>query len=497
MKIRKNFIVEFSVALIVNLLLCNSVLAFSTVSFSKVFAQETYTYYGFIPAKIYRYNLTIEDDPNSGWRLAGNATTVALVAIVGITDYTHVKVTDQSNDTLVSETTINSMQKHYVILPNGTFFKVETSELVGVLLINYGTMTNLIYNNETFSPAPNTFYQSTNGAYVGKEFILISSQTHGNVQYSIQYAVFALEKSTVTVTREDGDEHQYTIDVNGWKELMLDSFKAYKIVSTGNIMIQSGRPVDIWGDARTFYIPAAVGGGFVGQTFYSWSASGGSWDFVESYGFRVSATQNTKITVYSLETKQPILTADVPGGSGFGFKPQPNAFVVQSDHPVLLEYVHNGSLANSQGHNGTYGAYGSGVGFFGVKPNEDTPFYLPMDSFVEAYVFASEDTTITLDDYTYTVKADSHYLLTMPGTHIIRSNKNVIVETLNWPNQPENQGLLYDGTQVPCVQTADAVTNVTLTPLEGLPFLYIIIGAAVAIIAVVVVFLFMRGRSRK
>ena len=495
--LRKNFKVELSVAVIATLLLCNSLLAFSPVTISKVSAQEGYTYYGYIPAKIYRYNLTIGNDPNSGWRLAANATTKVLIAVVGMKDNTHVKIYDQSNDTLVSDTTLNSMQKHYVLLPNGTFFKVETSKMACVMLINYANWTRLINNNETMSPAPATFYQSTNGAYVGKEFYLISSQTHGNVQYSIQYAIFALEKSTVTVTREDGDEHQYVIDANGWKELMFDCFKAYKIVSTGNIMIQSGRPPDIWGYARTFYVPATVGGGFVGETFYSWSTT--SWDWTENYGFRVSATQDTKVKVYSLETKQQILTANVVGGSGWGFKPQAPAFVVQSDHPVLLEYMHNGSLANANGQNGTYDAYGSGVGFFGVKPNEDTPFWLSApDSYVEAYIFASEDTEITIDDYTYSIKADSYHLLTQPGTHVIRSNKNVVVETLNWPNTPEYQGLqTWDGTQVLCVQTVGSVTDVTLAPLESFPLLYVIIGAAVAAIAVIVAFLFMRGRGRK
>jgi hypothetical protein len=212
----------------------------------------------------------------------------------------------------------------------------------------------------------------------------------------------------------------------------------------------------------------------------------------------VSATQDTKITVYSLETKAQILPANVKANSGFGFKPTAPAIFVQSDKPVTLELVNNGSIerANSAG---TYGAYGSGVGYFGVKPNEDTPFFLPVDSYDQAYIFASQDTQVTVDGTIRTIKADSYYLVTDPGMHIINSIKNVVVETLNWPNTPDYQGLQYSGIQITSIQTANIVTNITLTPIgeSGFPMMYVIIGAAAAAIGVIVVFLFMRSRGKK
>ncbi len=121
-----------------------------------------------------------------------------------------------------------------------------------------------------------------------------------------------------------------------------------------------------------------------------------------------------------------------------------------------------------------------------------------MDSYVEAYIFASEDTDITLDGNNEPIKAGTYFSLSTPGTHTIRANKNVVVETLNWPNTPENQGLAYDGVQIPSVQTVDMVVDVTLTPLgEGFPIMYVVIGAAAAGICVIVAFIFMRGRGKK
>ncbi len=315
--------------------------------------------------------------------------------------------------------------------------------------------------------------------------------------YTVGYAVFALENAEVIVTRNDSEQQQYSIPVNTWKEILWQPFRTYKVASTGYIMIQSGRPVNIWGDARSLFLPSTEGG-FVGNTFYSWSQP--SWDPTESYGFRVSAAQDAKITVWNLETKQQILTANVQAGSGVSFKPSANAIVVQSDKPITLQYLHNGSITNSQYSTGPgiYGAYGSGVAYLGVKPNEDTTFYLSVDSYVEAYIFASEETDITLDGNDWIIQAGTYFSLSTPGTHTIRANKNVVVETLNWPNTPENQGLAYNGVQIPSVQTVDVVVDVTLTPLgEGFPIMYVVIGAAAAGICVIVAFIFMRGRGKK
>jgi hypothetical protein len=493
MKVKTNFMKEFSAVAIIILLICNFSLFFFLANVHEVYAQEKYDYYGYVPAKMWRYNLTDENNLTSGWRLATNSTgtsgfTIAgLVAVVGIVNSTHVKVYSMDNGSLVSETTIDSMQKYYAVFRNGTFFRVETDKLASVYLLNYGSVPAWNATNA----AADSFYQSTSGTYVGKEFILLGTGTG----YTIGHAIFALENAEVTVTRNDSIQEQYKIPVNTWKEILWQPFRTYKIVSTGYIMIQSGRPVDIWGDARSFFLPSAEGG-FMGNTFYSWSQP--SWDPIEAYGFRASAAQDAKITVLNLETKQQILTTNIQAGSGFSFKPSANAIVVQSDKPVTVEYLHNGSIANSQGHNGTYDAYGSGVAYLSVKPNEDTPFYLPEDSSVEAYIFASENTDITIDGNDWTIQANTYFSLSTPGTHIIKANKNVVVETLNWPGTPPYQGLAYNGVQIPSVQTVDVAVDVTLTPLgEGLPIMYVVIGAAAAGIGVVVVFIFMRGRGKK
>ncbi len=474
---------------IFTILLCSFILSFTQFAVSEVHAQDTmYEYYGYVPARIWQYNLTDGNNVDSGWKLqTGTVASAALVVIVGIVNGTHVKVYNLDDMSLVSEATIGSMQRHYAVFRNGTFFKVETSELANVMLLNYGSVPT---SNATSGPLPVAFYQATDGAYVGKEFVFMGS----GLGYNLDYLILALENADVTVTRDDGDIQQFPIAANAWEEPIWRPFRVYKVVSTGNIMIQSTRLPNAWGEVRTLCVPS-VEGGFVGKTFYSWAQT--SWDPIESYGFRVSAAQDAVITVWNLETKQQILTKVVQAGSGFGFKPQAPVIVVQSDQPVTLEYIHNGSLESVDGP-GMYGAYGSGVGYIGVKPDEDTPFYLPVDSYVEAYIFASEDTDIIIDGTESAISANAYITLTIPGTHVLRANRKLVIEILNWPSEPEFQGLQYEGVQVPSVQTVDVVPDVTLTPLgESFPIMYIAIGIAIAAIGGIGALLFIKGRVKK
>jgi hypothetical protein len=468
--------------IIIILLSFFSFLIFPPAISSKMQANGEYTYYGVVPARLYQYNLTDLNDPNSKWRLdTGSVSNTSMVAISAIKDNTEVKVYVLNNSTLVSDVVLQSTEKRLVVLPNATAFKVVTTEFVSVLLLRYD-------NDSTYIPVPNTFYQSTSGAYVGTEFVFMASQ-----RVDIAYVILALENAEVTITGEDGDMKAYSLEANTYKELVLRGLTTYRVESTGNIMIQSGRPPDIYGVYYGFFVPA-VEGGFVGQTFYTWSTT--SWDPRESYGFRVSAAQDTTVTVWNLQTKELLMTADVARGGGFGFKPLAPVAVVKSTAPVTLMYVHNGSIESSLPANSTYGAYGSGVAYIGVRPNEDTPIYLPMQSYVEAYIFASEETQITIDGSPYTLSADSFYLYAQLGTHIIRSDKKVVIEVLSWPSTPPIQGLQYEGVQIPCIQTVNVVPNVILTPLgEAFPITYIAIGAATATIAVVAVFLLRKRHS--
>jgi hypothetical protein len=239
-------------------------------------------------------------------------------------------------------------------------------------------------------------------------------------------------------------------------------------------------------------VPSAEGG-FVGKVFYA--ASTTDWDAEEDYGFRVSAVQDTTVTIWNLQTKEKLMEFIVKGGEGVGFMPKADAILVQSIEPVTLAYVHNGSLLRTI-YPGR--AYGSGIAYIGVKPYEESVFFLPTNSTCEAYVFANERATVTLDDALVTVEADSYYVLMAAGTHRIISDTNIVVEVTHWPLNPPYQGLNFEGVEIPCVQTVSVVPDVTLTPLgETLPFTYIVIAGAAGVAAAAIIGLFLIKHRRK
>jgi hypothetical protein len=486
---------------------------YTSVNLSVGAIDENYTYYGIVPSKIYRYYLKNWDDRNSGWIIGNtsirigapflNGTAVAIksmIAIVAAENNTNVEVRDLSDNSLLSSAHLSSMEKHLVLLDNGTTFKVVSDKQVSVLLLNYQQIppTNVLEG-----PTPYTFYTSSDGLYVGKEFVLMASEGTG-----ADYTILAIEKSTVTVTKDDGDIQQYSLDANSYKKnnLMLSPFRVYKIESTGNIMVQSGAIDANGGGGYTacFPVPSAQGG-FVGTFFLtkSLTAEGGQgWDSRRDYGYRIEAVEDAKVKVFDLETKQVLNDITVKGGSGTAVGPSANAIAVQSDKPITLSLIHNGSIEMTRpltaGVGGTLSGYGNGVMFISIQPNKNTMIYLPVDAYVETHFFAKEETQLTIDDVIQTIHADSDFLYTQPGIHKVQSNKNVVLQIDFWPNEPDYQGLWYTGATIPSIETVNVNPTVTITPLgEGLPMMYVIIGAGAAAVAVIVGLLVMRRRSGK
>ncbi len=475
-------------------------------SFHPSLGNPDYTYYGVVPSNIYLYLLNDPLNFTSGWVQGTNGSrtgspgldgmtvaTNALLAIVASEDGTNVRVYDLADGSLLSQRTINSMGKHLVLLANGTAFKVVSDKQVSVLLLNYQTMPAA---TATEGPLPYTFYTDVNGLYVGKDFVLMGSEQVFYTENKF-YTVFAVEKSTVTVTPEDGQGTDYSLEANSYKTLMCDPFKVYRIESTGNAMVESsvtwadiGAGVSPHRYRSSILVPCATGG-FVGQFFYAKSTT--SWDPDTDYGFRISATEDAKVKVYNLQTMQLMEELSVQGGTGLGFQPAADAISVQSDKPVTLSYINNGSLGTAR-----TAQIGVGMMFMGVQPNEDTPVYLPTEANVEVYFFASQQTELTVDGGSQTIQPDEPKLLVLAGAHTVQADHSVVVQVNFWPTTPEYQGFWFPGAAIPSVETVADNPTVILTPMEGgFPTTYIIAGAGGAAAVVIVAVLVIRRRGGK
>jgi len=88
-----------------------------------------------------------------------------------------------------------------------------------------------IPNETTFEgPIPTTYYISTDGSYIGKEFIFIASQGLSGTRYRI----LALEDSKVTVYKEDGGTYMsFGLKANEYKDQLYPHLKDTKLFQLG------------------------------------------------------------------------------------------------------------------------------------------------------------------------------------------------------------------------------------------------------------------------
>ncbi|MBS7654704.1 hypothetical protein KEJ43_06505, partial [Candidatus Bathyarchaeota archaeon] len=410
-----------------------------------------------------------------------------LLAMAAWEDSTTVDVYDLKTGELLSQAVLNAMDKHYVVLRNGTMFKVESNKPLCVLLLDYQSEPAV---NATSGPIPHTYYPATDGSFVGKEFIFLAS-----TDLNPQFTILALERADVEITSDDGsDKKSFSLDANAYRRVLLRSWHTYKVRSTGYIMIQSGSPHSYWDPHFSYAIPSA-NGAFLGTRFYTYSES--LWDAYEDYGFRIYSLERTKVTVYDLQSLEVMKEFTVEGESSYRFQaPAREAIAMESEKPVWLIFMHDGDIYKTVGFQSyRENAYGSGLVYIGVRPNEDTLIYLPRNSTCEAYIFVSEVANVEVDGFSTTLQPDKYFFLTQPGLHKIRSNKNTLVLIIHWPLIPENQGIEYPGTLIPCIETVHVYHEVALTSMgKAFPITYIIAGASTMVVIAIVVFFLRRRR---
>jgi hypothetical protein len=488
----KGFLIAILLIMPLNILLLNS--------------QSEYVYYGVVPARIWYYEtVSGTNDLSLGWRLV--PATVAdhgYIAIVASQDGTQVRVYTLPGKTLVSEFSLNAMGKRYVSLPNGTMFKVVSDKLVSVLLMSPPPGGGVPGVDATAGPIVAGFYNSVAGAYVGKEFVIETSQGLKGLLHTI----FAIEDAEVTLTDEDGSTQTFKLKANTYRELQPKPLTTYRINSTGNIMIQGGYMTINGKDMqRSFFVPSAEGG-FIGRRFYSGVADlADEGSLTEENGFVIFALEDAKVTVWDLYNQKAVEELNVKVGEPAYVRPSEikvfQAIAFDSDKPITVQFLHSGSIKWA----GMGVSYGAGLTYLGIRPNEDTPFMLPTNSTIYAYLFAGEDANVVVDDVPMTLRPDEPWIISTPGPHTVRSSKNLVLLLLHYPLIPPNQGIVFQslengfGVTVPCVQTVSVTPSVTLHPLSGegftLPTNYIIILVILIVIIVIVAIVVLRRNKER
>ena len=143
---------------------------------TSVQCADEYTYYGVVPSRIWYARPkksmpgAAELDVSSGFEIDPlSVAKFALISIVATKDNTDVKVYTLNDGKLVSSVELNTMQKHFVTLPNGTIFKIVSNNVVSVMLVGGNIGGADLDPNKGVGPGAATFVTSVDGIYVGKQ----------------------------------------------------------------------------------------------------------------------------------------------------------------------------------------------------------------------------------------------------------------------------------------------------------------------------------------
>jgi mannose-6-phosphate isomerase-like protein (cupin superfamily) len=172
--------------------------------------------------------------------------------------------------------------------------------------------------------------------------------------------------------------------------------------------------------------------------------------------------------------------------------------VVETDKPVTLAFVHNKSKVREEGSRDR--VLLGGTTFMGIKPDEETPFLLPLEYSAKAYVFAHEDAFVEIDSVPMNIEADTYFLITSPGHHRIRSSGNLVIQVIYWSFTTRYFTTSRFGAAIPCIQAANVTPDVTLAPIAEesslMPYVYVGFGVAAAAVVAVIGFLAIKRRSK-
>jgi hypothetical protein len=264
--------------------------------------------------------------------------------------------------------------------------------------------------------------------------------------------------------------------------IILANKRIYRIVSTGSIMLNS------FSDSRSYFFPS-LEGSFLGKIFYGIADAtpGDVWD---DWKFLLINTLNdTKIKIFDLEFNRLYTEFNFPAGKNCSLKIKPTLIFIDSDNPITVMFL-------SYGHPFKSNYIGGGLVCLGIKAKQMIPIYIPEKS--EAYLFTSEETTISLDGAGLRIGKDS-FISLPPGFHSISSEMDSIFMMAHRPLLPENQGLYSFGICIPSIQSMKFEYKIkpslnTAYEISGILILTGIFGICIAIIIALYISLFKRRR---
>ncbi|MEM1996432.1 MAG: hypothetical protein QXS05_03070 [Candidatus Bathyarchaeia archaeon] len=447
--------------------------------------HEEFIYYGHAPSRIHRLikRTAVWGGELPDWTLEnGSLATEALLVLIGNHENTAVKVELIPGKDLIAEHKLSKLEMRVVPILNGTFFKVTSNKPVTLIMLGaswlVGADEKSIRNSTLLSFTINTFFTSTDGSYIGKEFIFLAVQP----LVGLPYNVFALEDSEIEIYDESGSKiSSFKLSANEAKALAFTAGKIYRLTSTGYVMLQS-----FGNDMRGLCAYPSAKGGFSGSIFYGCGFTPANWhgEIVETE-IVITGEKGTKITVYDLKNRAVSETAEIGEDFSLSLSKTVQPYIrIDSDGRITVVYYIHGIKG---GHIDTE-TPGGGITYIGLRAGERKHIYVPWET---GFIFASKNTEIEIDGTLFRITADYYYQLT-PGLHEIHASEDIMILLVGYPYVPANQGLPYFGICIPPIQAIGLsyealelkpVSEKAALALTPNLTLYIAIAAAVVIIA--------------
>lgn len=469
-------------------------LALNNVSFASSLpassAMGSYVFYGYAPSTISNFTMIVDGKPVFNYTRFP-----ARLYVVGVNDTTHVELHNLTTNTLIASKTLNRMELWTITLgtrvtgdtvppSEETYFKLVADRFVAAYA-QAGIM-----DGPDLTSGSSTFYPSTDGGFVGKEFIFVAANSCWSpgiyLIYFNMHLVLGVEDSHVTIYNSSSHKvAELDVAANSLKTVTLESSKVYRLVSTGRVMV-AGLAYDSF-----LYLPSLTGG-FVGKHFYGTMPGGREGAGPEA--LLAAALEDTRVRVYDLTRPSwhlglagPDLERSLRAGEEWF-----NASI-QASRPLRFESTGNITVLVGRGswHWAISAAspnlIGDDIAFIGARADQAIQFY----AFTGAVLFAWEDSIVEVDGASVRMTRDS-YLTILSGLHVVKGSAPLTIEVLN-----RGEGWRNWGEYLIAEQTLEA-TYPPPPAIGGLAELgpYIALAIALPVILAISLMLRRRGRAR-
>jgi len=445
------------------------------------------------------------------------------IYLVGLEDNTNFKIYDitDNTSTLKKEGTIGRGQVSEYKATTKKFYKIIADKslegyIIGGTWAGWKDQSDAVLSGSMFNP-------STNGSFVGREFIFMAGGSWYNptpeavgqgtyaspinapsvpVRSMAHINIYSIQSSHIQIFNMTSGEllSEFDMGPDMYRAFQTTEWAMYRIVSTGDLVVQNPG-----GGSCAKYAPS-TDGGFVGKVHY------GTTQAYQRGCFLVIAYEPCDVDIFDVDTGEKIFHHSFESVGMWGFGGNISAYWTPFGRQNTnnlgtrnLKFVSTGNTAVLVGDTQdsiTGGVIPFSPIFIGddvsyVGGIDDKEFYVYAASYL--VIFAAKDARVEVNSTIYNIKKDGYLWIKQGGFFHILSDATIIVEAVflgsGWGLSYSSAGIQDYATALVSASdissTAPGESGAGNTLMSNLPI--IVVAVAVGISA----FIFIIYRSRR